>query len=156
MKMINDHDKYGKIEYNESFWTGKKTIIVNNLALTKIGKNQFAGGEYSVKVIGSALSGITLNINGVFVKMSEKTTVIEYILAFIPLVFILFWGNIPQLCAIFPVVGGAIGGAISGAFGTVSLMYMKTQKKIIGKLIVALITFVAAIISCFLVALIIF
>ena len=87
--------------------------------------------------------------------MSEKTTVIEYILAFIPLVFILFWGNIPQLCAIFPVVGGAIGGAISGAFGAVSLMYMKTQKNIIGKLIVALITFVAAIISCFLVALII-
>ena len=54
MKVVVENEKYGTIEYNESFWTGKKTIYVGEKLLTKKAKNKYAysseEGEVSIKV----------------------------------------------------------------------------------------------------------
>lgn len=36
MKYTVQDQTVGKIEYDESFWTGKKTLSINDVALTKV------------------------------------------------------------------------------------------------------------------------
>lgn len=52
------HDSIGKIEYNENFWTGKKTLSINDVPLQKISKKDFMlpSGE-QVSVCGNYLTG---------------------------------------------------------------------------------------------------
>jgi hypothetical protein len=40
MKVVVENEKYGTIEYNESFWTGKRTIYVGGKLLTKKANDQ--------------------------------------------------------------------------------------------------------------------
>ena len=93
MKVVVENEKYGTIEYNESFWTGKKTIYVGGKLLTKKAKNKYAygseEGEVSVKVNGNTFSGLELMIMGNRVEIIPKTSVLEYILAVIPFIVVL-------------------------------------------------------------------
>ncbi|MDE7464398.1 MAG: hypothetical protein K2M48_05150, partial [Clostridiales bacterium] len=41
----------------------------------------------------------------------------EIVLAVIPFLLVLIWGNILSLCLMVPVVGGIVGGAAGGAVG---------------------------------------
>lgn len=41
MKQVVQNEKLGEIVYEESFWTGKKTVSVNGSQLEKISKNTF-------------------------------------------------------------------------------------------------------------------
>ena len=38
MKYTVTHDLYGQIECTESFWTSKKTVTINGVALKQVGK----------------------------------------------------------------------------------------------------------------------
>ena len=67
---------------------------------------------------------------------------------FLPFFVVLVWGNSVELCAIFPVVGGAIGGAISGAMSVMALIVSKAKKNIFFKFMVALISLVLTIYLC--------
>lgn len=153
MKVVVENEKYGTIEYNESFWTGKKTIYVGGKLLTKKAKNKYAysseEGEVSVKVNGNTFSGLELMIMGSRVEIIPKTSVLEYILAVIPFIVILIWGNSVYLCSIFPVVGGAIGGAISGAASVIGMMFMKRNKNFLVKILISLVTLVITMLICF-------
>ena len=46
--------------------------------------------------------------------MKKKNSVFEIVLSILIFAFVMVWGNSAKLCAIFPIVGGAIGGGISG------------------------------------------
>lgn len=156
MKVIINNEKYGTIEYNENFWTGKKEIYVDGKLFKKKTKDKYVyqtdEEELVVRIKGNYLSGVNLTIIDTYVEVIPKTTAIEYILAILPLIFVIVWGNSPYLCSIFPVVGGAIGGGIAGLVGALGILFMKKTKSLIGKILVGLIAFAIAVLICFIVA----
>ena len=143
---------YGEIIYEENIWTGKKTVKVNGTVLKTMAKNTYIlnHGEEKINVYihGNTFKGAILKIKEEKYEISSKTTTLEYILAFLPLVFILVWGSNPQLCAIFPVLGGAIGGAIGGVFAALSLSVMKSSQENSKKVLYGLLMMVAALGVC--------
>ena len=156
MKVIVENKKYGIIEYNENFWTGKKEIYVDGRLLKKQTKDKYVyrtdEEELVVRIKGNYLSGVTLTIIDTYVEIIPKTTPVEYILAILPLIFVIVWGNSPYLCSIFPVVGGAIGGGIAGLIGAVGILFMKKTKSVIEKILVGLVALAVAVLTCFIVA----
>jgi hypothetical protein len=102
-----------------------------------------------VKVNGNTFSGLELMIMGNRVEIIPKTSVLEYILAVIPFIVVLIWGNSVYLCSIFPVVGGAIGGAISGAASVIGMMFMKRNKNFLVKILISLVTLAITMLICF-------
>ncbi len=110
----------GLVEYDENFWTGKRTIKINGVLLTKKDKKTYIyndGNERkSITVKGVYVSGITLIMDGVEVELEEKPKWYEYLFMILILV-----GGIAF-------IGGAVGGAIGGilAFGYMALS--KPQK----------------------------
>lgn len=152
MKVEFKNESLGLVEYNESFWTGKKKIVVNGKQLKKVGKNQYSyvNGEESIyaKINGNFFTGASLVIKGEVIEVVPKTKPLEWVLVIVPLVFILVWGNVPFLCAIFPMIGGIIGGAIAGGILAGGLIIMKKFKPFWAKLITALIATIIAVGLC--------
>ena len=97
--------------YEENAWTGKRSLTVNGVPLTKTGKRQFSvtkedGTVSYITVKGSFLSGISLlTSEGEVVLVKNKWY--DWVLIFLPMVGI-----------VVGVAGcGAIGGALSAFFG---------------------------------------
>lgn len=64
MKRVIEHENYGVIVYEESAWTGKKTLTVNGVVAEKINKHTFKTENGDVFAThGSVLQGLTLKIN---------------------------------------------------------------------------------------------
>lgn len=134
MKIVNYSEKYGKIIYSESFWTGKKSIFVDDVQLKKTdNKKQYVlfkdGESIWVTLKGNYLSGSTLQIENEVYELSPKLKWYEWVLALIPFILTITWGNSVKLVQIFPIIGGAIGGAISGIGLFLSLLAMKQVQK---------------------------
>ncbi len=157
MQKVIQHEKYGCIVYQENFWTGKPTVTINNTALKKINKRTFEyeneGTVTTVALKGSMLNGVQLQIGDDLITVQEKAKWYEYALSVLILVFDLVWGNVPALCAIFPLVGGAIGGFICGLFAVLNLFFMRKAEKIWQKLLIFLGFFAVSILCCYLIAL---
>ena len=97
--------------YEENAWTGKRSLTVNGVPLTKTGKRQFSvtkedGTVSYITVKGSFLSGISLlTSEGEVVLVKNKWY--DWVLIFLPMVGI-----------VVGVAGcGAIGGGLSALFG---------------------------------------
>ena len=95
--------------YEESFWTGKKKLSMNGVALTPVSKGVFSyldqsGTNRQITIKGSFLNGITLNYEGGSVTL-VKNTWYDWILIILPL-----------LSIIFGVLNGLIGGGLSALF----------------------------------------
>ena len=155
MKIVVNDEKYGTVEYEENFWTGRKQLTVGGVILERKNKKEYVSEEYHATITGTIFTGVFVNLNGTYIKISEKTSTTEYVLGFLPFILVLIWGNVPSLLAILPIVGGAIGGAIGGGVSAANLMFMKTQKNIGGKIIVSLIACAVAIMICYLVGILI-
>lgn len=158
MKSSVNHAKYGLIEYEEGFWTGKKILKINGVQLTKQKKNVFvldgAEGALTCKLSGNILTGAYATIDGEVIQLIAPLKWYEIALTvFIP-VFVIVWGNSPVLCSIFPIIGGAIGGAISGIAACVNLTLTKKISSTPLKLLAWLGVFVATILVCFVAAII--
>ena len=104
---------------------------------------------------GSYLGGAKLLINNETIEIVPKPKWYEIFLSVLPFVFLMVWGNNVALCAIFPVVGGAIGGALGGLGVVFSLLYMKKAKALIYKILIGLGTFVATVLAAFVMALLV-
>lgn len=145
------NDKY-EIVYNESVWTGSKLIKVNGVVLQKISKNYYQayieGEEIKATISGNVLKGQSLNVNGTTFIVSLPPLWYEYVLAIFPVVFILIWGNIPALCMILPVIGGAIGGGIAGLFMVLSIVFMKKTDKPLFKVLIGFGMMILSILVC--------
>ena len=155
MKEFVQHPIYGEIVYNESFWTGKKTLTINGVCAQPVSKKEFTVEGKKVVIIGSSLMGLKLQIDNDIVEVSPKPKWYEIVFAVLPLVFLLTWGNSIALCSIFPVVGGAIGGALGGIGSITSLLLMKNAKSLLTKLLIGIGTFVGTVLIAFVLALLI-
>ena len=157
MKTSVHHIAYGQIEYEENFWTGQRALTINGTKLTKQKKNVFAFNNENETLIcqikGNLLSGVKLNIDQDVIELTPTTKWYEYACSISIFMLILVWGNVPALCKIIPVVGGAIGGAISGLAAFVNVLLMKKAKNAWSKLLVWLGMLAATFFICFLVAL---
>lgn len=152
MKHSINHPVYGVISYEESVWTGKRSIQIGDTKLQKgPAKLTFLwdnGSETQTVIIkGNLFTGITLTIGQDRVELLRNPTWYEYTLSVLPLILILIWGNNVALCSIIPVIGGAIGGAIGGVAMVISLLQMR-NRKLPGKLLVALLCTAAAFAIC--------
>ena len=157
MKEIVKHEVYGEICYEENFWTGKKNVVIDGIATTKIGKMSFeyTKGEEMIRGIikGNYISGVTLIMNDEPVKIVPAPTSFEIVLSVAIFVLILVWGNSAALCSIIPVVGGAIGGGISGLLAFANLMVIRKKEQMSMKILFSLAFMVISFLLCYLVAL---
>ncbi|MBO5323176.1 MAG: hypothetical protein J6A88_03640 [Oscillospiraceae bacterium] len=149
------HPVYGEIIYNENVWTGKKELSINGNFLPPVSKKTFVFNGQNADIEGSYLGGAKLLINNEIIEIAPKPKWYEIFLSVLPFVFLLVWGNNASLCAIFPVVGGAIGGALGGLGVVFSLLYMKKANSLINKVLVGIGAFVATVLAAFVVALLI-
>ena len=138
MKKVVQSEKYGEITYNENFWIGRKSVDVNGAPLKKLDKKTFetADGE-RVTVKGNYLYGVKLLIGADTIDIMPTVKWYEIVLALLPFIFVMVWGNSVALCRVVPVVGGAIGGLISGLMAAVSLLAMRSIKSVWGKIGIA-------------------
>lgn len=155
MKLVVNHPTYGEIVYDENIWNGKKTLQVNGVNCFAMGKKEFMVNDQKAYLNGNLYMGITLSVGQDVIVISPRPAWYEIVLAILPLLFLLTWGNSPALCAIFPVVGGAIGGALGGAGSMLSLILMKNAKPIGKKLLIGVSIFVATLLVSFLLALLV-
>ena len=84
--------------------------------------------------------------------MKKKNSVFEIVLSVLIFAFVMVWGNNAKLCAIFPIVGGAIGGGISGAGTGLSMILMRRTENVFFKLLIWLACFAGTVLICFLIA----
>ncbi|MBR5780219.1 MAG: hypothetical protein IKY21_06335 [Clostridia bacterium] len=158
MRSVIQTQKYGEIVYDESYWTGKKTVTVGGVQLKKVNKKTFVGeinGEQVTALIaGSFLSGAIIDVNGDKFRMTEPAKWYDYVLSFAWVAIYLVWSVSEALCMIFPVVGGALGGVVAGLGAAAALFIIKPMKNIAAKIAVSLGMFVAVMLVNFALALI--
>jgi hypothetical protein len=148
------HPVWGEIVFEESFWTGKRRITMKGIELKEEKKKvlfSYFDGERSeqVQVKGSSLSGVQLLIGGECIQLTPRTKWYEFACSVILAVSVLTWGNSPALCALFPIVGGALGGGIAGAMMIVNLYLMKQAGRVWTKLLIWLGLWAATFLICF-------
>lgn len=149
---------YGEITFIESFWTGKKQVLLNDQKLKKVDKNIFVftdeeGKDIHVLLNGNYINGTTITIGSETIQATAQAKWYEYALAIMIFMIVLIWGNSKELCSIIPIVGGAIGGAINGVMSFSTLIIMKPIKNVLVKILIALGMLVATIAICFVVLL---
>lgn len=152
MKVIISDEKYGQIVYEESAWTGKKSISVNGTALQKVSKNVFTysdqSGQSTFTIQGNYLKGSNLLVDGSTIRLTPPVKWYEIAMSVVIFVLILVWGNSVTLCSIVPVVGGAIGGAISGVFMVLNLFVIKRVNNIGLKVLISIVICAACFAIC--------
>lgn len=158
MKKIFNHSIHGTIEYSDNIWTGARVITVNGKPTKKIGKKTYIyetedGRKYTLSYVGNETTGATLDFDGEKFEVVPKIIWYEIILAILPLLFNIIWGNVKALVAIFPIISGAVGGAINGACIILSLSLMKRVKNPLLKILVGLGVLAISILVCYLIAL---
>ena len=109
-------------------------------------------GEQKAVLLGNLFMGIQLSINQEMIEISPRPAWYEIVLAILPVSFLLTWGNSPALCAIFPVIGGAIGGGLGAVFSMTSLLLMKNAKSITKKLLIGVGMFALTLLISFILA----
>lgn len=147
------HPVYGEIIYNENFWSGKKTIKINGIEAKHVSKNTFEFEEKRILIQGNDVMGVSMFIDHKIIQISPKPTWYEILFAVLPFAFLLIWGNSSALCAIFPVVGGAIGGALGGVASILSLTFIKRSPSVITKILIGIAAFVITVLIAFVLAL---
>ena len=153
MKEYVWHPAYGEIVYSESFWTGKKTLTLGGTAARSVSRKAFDHNGTKINVKGSYYTGISLQIGNDTVTVTPKPKWYEIVLAILPLFFLLTWGNSAFLCAIFPIVGGAIGGGLGALSGLTSLFFMIKSKSPLVKVLIGVGAFLITVLIAFLLAL---
>jgi hypothetical protein len=112
-----------KIEYDESFWLGKKNISVDGTTLEKPSKKTFLLDEKEYKVKGNFLTGVKLEgENEITVVPALKTW--EYILALLPFILVF--------------IGGALGGLIGAVAAIILAGFMRKSQNAIIKVLASL------------------
>ena len=153
MTTVTQHDVYGQITYEESFWTGKKTITIENTPLSKTDKTHYAytvdGETVAAEVKGNSFMGVTLTIKNETIYLSQKPAWYVLALSVLMFIFVIVWGNSPTLCEIFPIVGGAIGGFVSALFAMLNVSLANKTKKSLFKILIGLGLFVATVLVCY-------
>ena len=152
MRVVISESPLGKIEYEESFWTGKKIILVDGKLLKKKSKNVYYLNEGESTNIyyleGNYFTGVRIRSYGKGVYVIPPSKWYEILLSAFIFLFTLVWGNVPTLVSIIPIVGGAIGGLISASIALLNITLMRKQKKLLVKLAVGIGMFIVNVVLC--------
>mgnify|MGYP004469317367 CR=1 FL=1 len=153
MKEIIKNETLGEIVYEEKL-SGKKFLTIDGTPIAEVQKNTFklGTGEYAI-LSGSYFTGVKLKIGNETIVLSKPLKWYEWIFPAFTVIFALIWGNVPQLCMIFPIVGGAIGGGVSMAGAIVSALCIKKADGVLSKLLIGVGGFFLTILVLFLLAL---
>lgn len=135
MQAIVEHPTYGVIVYEESGWTGKKTITFNGLPLTKLNKTTYElpanpateTPALTVSVKGNYMSGVTLTVGDEVIPVTPKASAADYVL-----------GILPAVLFFLLIIQGAIGGALAGMMALGGIMLMKSRPNLKQKLLISL------------------
>ena len=155
MKYVVNHDVYGEICLEESFWTSKKSVTINGVALKQIGKMrrgqctyeyETEEGKKQVTSKGTFSSGIQLTIDGETIQMDKGAAWYEIAACALMLIVMLVWSNVPYLYTIWPILGGGLGGALHAILAMTALLAMKSTKNIALKFVIWLAMFIGSMI----------
>ena len=136
MQITISHPTYGIITYAEGFWTGKKTILFDGVALQKVNKTTYQlpanpadpeSAPVTFTVKGSFVGGVTMTDGNETITLSQKATASDYIL-----------GILPAALLFALILQGAIGGAIAGVMGFGGVLLMKSRPTLKQKLLISL------------------
>ncbi|MBP5209821.1 MAG: hypothetical protein J6125_03060 [Clostridia bacterium] len=153
MKQVIQNETYGKIVYEESFWTGKKKLSINDRPLTRMSKKSYVTPDGEQMILsGNFLSGAKISVGSQTIQLTPKVAWYEVLLSLLPFVFIMVWGNSVSLCSIFPIAGGAIGGLIGALFGVLNLSLIKNIEAVWLKIVLSLVLFAGAVLVDFAIA----
>ena len=131
MKYIvnNNLTQNKELVYEESFWSGKKTVTYNTTPLTKIKRNvfEYQDGEKTetFEVKGNSFIGVKINMFGRDVEVLRQLVWYEILLS----VLVLLPGIL---------FGGMIGGFIAGVLGVLNLFIIRHLDKWYFKVLVTL------------------
>ena len=149
MKVVidNEQTKNKPFTYEESFWTGKKTIHYDGVMLNKVQKNVYeykkGGAAEKFEIKGNQLIGVNASMFGGNVEILRKLTWYEILLSFLVL--------IPP-CVLF----GAIGGLFGGALGFTNIMLIRQIDKVYLKVIISVEFIAVTLLASYVVACMIF
>lgn len=154
MKYTVTHPLLGTVEVNESIWTGKKELFLNGQPVQKLSKKVFAlpSGE-QILLAGNSLSGITLQYGTENIRVAPGPKWYEIVLSLLPFLLVMVWGNTPALCAILPVIGGAIGGALSAVGCVLNFIAIKSVRSVPLKILISIGILAVTFLVCFLIGL---
>ena len=112
---INNEQTNNKLlEYEETFWTGKRTIIYNGVALTKIKRNDYEYRQDGIVeqfiIKGNQLIGVGINMFGKTVEIVRKLLWYEIVLSMLIFMSCLVFGMITKTVIASAFVGGIGGG----------------------------------------------
>lgn len=142
MKHITNHKDYGKIVYNESFWLGKKSIMIGNKLLSKIDRKTYVydkdGVRKSFTLSGNYFTGAKLTDGKETIQVLPSPKWYELFFTILIVAIKITWGNFPLLVSIFPVVGGAIGGAIGAIGACLNMVAMRSVSKVWLKILIGI------------------
>lgn len=113
-----------KLVYNESAWTGKRTITIDGVAINSINKKLFNDGVNNYKIEGNQFSGISIVTNNETLVVLDKLNAFEIFLACIPFI----------MCFI----GGALGGLLGALAAIVNLSAIRACKNIFTSIVVSI------------------
>ena len=153
MQAVVNNPTYGEIVYNESFWTGKRSLKINGVEAIHLDGKNYVINDTTARLKGNYISGVKLAIGVDEIEIVPSPKWYEILCAVFLLAFVTVWGNSVALCSIVPLAGGAIGGAIAGVCAVLSIFLMKMTKNVGFKLLIWLGMFALAVLSCFFVAL---
>lgn len=152
MRAEVQHPTYGSIVYEESL-VGRRELSIGGVSLRRISSTDFeylAPGEppTAVRLRGSYLSGVSLNMNGEEIPVVVKMQWYEVVLSVLIFAAVMVWSSVPSLIRILPVVGGMVGGAISGVITVVNLILIKSLHAVWLKVMVTAGMILAALAVC--------
>ncbi len=156
---VND-ERLGRIDFQESFWTGKREIVINGRPLKKGKKNtifEYNDGETvkTVNVKGNVFTGTSITMDGVTVEVVKKPKWHEIAFASLIVAFIIVWGNSPTLFSMLPLLGGGVGGAVSAMWACTYLIFTRKDLPLWKNLLIWLGCLLGTVLTCLALSLVI-
>lgn len=127
--------------YRESFWLGKREIIIDGTPIKRIDKKSYFYDEKAYTLKGSFLFGARLERGAEKIILVPNLTALEWVFVILPLILVF--------------IGGAIGGLCGALAAIIFVSISRVIKNSFLKIILGLVTTGAAFIIWFLAALVI-
>lgn len=158
----NEQTKFKDLVYEESIWTGRRTLSYDGVVLHKIKRGVYAckQGEQTeqITVKGNQLIGVTVTLFGQQIELLRKARWYEWALSILVLMAGVVFaclnhdGDSIALCALVSGICGGIGGGLYFA----NFYLLRRVDKLYLKIILSVEFTVAAALLCYIVSALIF
>ncbi len=132
MLALNTHAKLGKIWYEKKFWSGKTSITVDGIELTRLNSAMYTyekdGIKYTVLVQGNPFTGVKLifstneqGVKPIVVPIVERYHAYEYLIAFCSTILVTLWISVGMFIPWPYFKMNAVEGVICGVCAFIGL-----------------------------------